>query len=316
MAQDDLLEYLRKKQTFVSGEELSSQLHISRQAAWKHIQQLRNLGYDIDSVPHLGYQLTACPDRLYPAEVSAGLHTRLIGRRLHYFDQVASTMDTAMRLAQDNAPDGTVVIAETQTSGRGRFGRPWISPKYKCICCSVIVRPDTAITGVAPITLMAAVSVCAAVHRVTGLEAQIKWPNDILLGLKKVGGILTEMKGSSDRVSYVIIGIGVNVNDAPAEGAVSLARHAGRRVSRVALLQELLRQLEQYYAKFRKHELDGILDSWRQYSATLGQRVRIDMHGSRIYGIAVDIDADGGLLVRQDSGLMDKVMAGDVVHCR
>lgn len=316
MAQDDLLEYLRKKHTFVTGEELSRQLHISRQAAWKHIQQLRALGYEIALVPHLGYQLTACPDRLYPAEVAAGLHTRIIGRHLHYFDQVASTMDTAMRLAQDKAPDGTVVIAETQTSGRGRFGRPWISPKYKCICCSVIVRPDTEITGVATITLMAAVSVCAAVQQVTSLEAQIKWPNDILLGLKKVGGILTEMRGSSDRVNYVIIGIGINVNDAPAQGAVSLARHAGSQVSRVALLQELLRQLEHYYAKFRKNELDGILDAWRQCSATLGQRVRIDMHGSRIDGIAVDIDEDGGLLVRRDSGFVEKVMAGDVVHCR
>lgn len=316
MAQDDLLEYLRKKQTFVSGEELSRQLHISRQAAWKHIQQLRALGYEIAAVPHLGYQLAACPDRLYPAEVAAGLHTRIIGRHLHYFDQVASTMDTAMRLAQDKAPDGTVVIAETQTSGRGRFGRPWISPKYKCICCSVIVRPDIEITGVATITLMAAVSVCAAVHRATGLEAQIKWPNDILLGPKKVGGILTEMKSSSDRVNYVVIGIGINVNDAPAQGAVSLARHAGSQVSRVALLQELLRQLEHYYANFRKHQLDGILDAWRQYSATLGQRVRIDMPGSRIDGIAVDIDEDGGLLVRRDSGLIEKVLAGDVVHCR
>ncbi|MDD4940545.1 MAG: biotin--[acetyl-CoA-carboxylase] ligase [Candidatus Omnitrophica bacterium] len=316
MIQDDLLEYLRKKQSFVSGDELSRHLHISRAAAWKHILQLRGLGYDIASVPHLGYQLAACPDRLYPAEVRSGLRTRLIGRVVHYFDHVASTMDTAMRFAQDGAVEGTVVIAETQTRGRGRLGRLWASPKYKGIYCSVIVRPDTAAAGVAPITLMAAVSVCAAVRRSAGLDAQIKWPNDILLDNKKLGGILTEMNGSLDRVNYVIIGIGINVNDAPAEGATSLAKQSCRHESRVALMQELLRQIEQYYMRFRKQDLMSILEAWRQCSATLGRRVRIDMRSSRIDGTAVDIDADGGLLVRRDSGIIEKVLAGDVVHCR
>jgi len=239
-----------------------------------------------------------------------------MGRHLHYYDQVASTMDTAMRFAQEGAPDGTVIIAEMQTRGRGRFARQWLSVKYKCICCSIIVRPDTAITAIAPITLMASVSVCAAVKRMSGLDAQIKWPNDILLEHLKLGGILTEMNSSFDRINYVIIGIGLNVNAAPIEGSVSLARYAEGPVSRVGLMQEILRQMEHYYIKFRKQEFGAILEAWRQYSATLGQRVKIDMHASCIDGIAVDIDTDGGLLVRRDSGLIDKVMAGDVVHCR
>jgi BirA family transcriptional regulator, biotin operon repressor / biotin---[acetyl-CoA-carboxylase] ligase len=319
MISEDLLEYLRKKQVYVTAEELCQHAHISRQTVWKHILQLRSLGYDISSVPHLGYQLVSCPDRLYPAEVGAGLHTKAIGKAIHYYDHVVSTMDAAMQLAQDKSPEGTVVVAETQTSGRGRLGRSWVSPKYKGLYFSIIVRPDTAVSEVASITLMAAVSVCEAVKRVCGLDARIKWPNDILLEQKKLGGILTEMNAGLGRVNYCVIGIGINVNSdkkALVDGAVSLAQQAGSAVNRVELFRELLRQFEHYYLKFKKQEFGSILDAWRQFSVTLGARVRIDMQKGRLDGIAVDIDADGGLLVRRDSGLIEKVLAGDVVHCR
>jgi BirA family transcriptional regulator, biotin operon repressor / biotin---[acetyl-CoA-carboxylase] ligase len=319
MISEGLLEYLRKKQVYVTAEELCRHTRIPRQAVWKHILHLRGLGYDISSVPHLGYQLVSCPDRLYPAEVGAGLHTRIIGKAVHYYDHVASTMDTAIQLAQDKAPEGTVVAAETQTSGRGRLGRSWASPKYKGLYFSIIVRPDTAVSEVASITLMSAVSVCEAVRRVCGLDARIKWPNDILLGQKKLGGILTEMNAGLGRVNYCVIGIGINVNSdkkALVDGAVSLAQQAGSAVNRVELFREILRQFEHYYLKFKKQEVGSILDAWRQFSVTLGSRVRIDMHTGRLDGVAVDIDADGGLLVRSDSGLIEKVLAGDVVHCR
>jgi BirA family transcriptional regulator, biotin operon repressor / biotin---[acetyl-CoA-carboxylase] ligase len=319
MIPDSLLEYLRKKQVYVTAEELCRQVHISRPTVWKHILQLRSLGYDISSVPHLGYQLVSCPDRLYPSEVGAGLRTKIIGRTIQYYDHVASTMDEAMKLAQDKASDGTVVIAEAQTQGRGRLGRSWVSPKFKGLYFSIIVRPDTAVSEIASITLMAAVSVCEAVKRTCGLEARIKWPNDILLEQKKLGGILTEMNAGLDRVNYCVIGIGINVNSEPktlVDGAVSLAQQAGSAVNRVELLRELLRQFEHYYLKFKKKEFGSILDAWRQFSVTLGERVRIDMHKGRLDGIAVDIDADGGLLVRRDSGIIEKVLAGDVVHCR
>ena len=319
MIQNELLEYLRKKQACVTAEELCQRLDISRQAAWKQIQQLRGLGYDISSVPHLGYQLVSCPDRLYPAEVSSGLHTKVIGRSLHYYDHVPSTMDTAMQFANDKAAEGTVVIAETQTSGRGRLGRPWASPKYKGLYFSIIVRPDMLLAEVASITLMAAVSVCEAVARSCQLEARIKWPNDILLENRKLGGILTEMNAGLDRVMCVVIGIGLNVNTekkALVDGAASIRELTGSPVSRVALLQEMMRQFENYYMKFRRKESGLILDAWRQASVTLGRRINIDMHKRRIEGVAVDIDADGGLLVRRDSGFIEKVMAGDVLHCR
>jgi BirA family transcriptional regulator, biotin operon repressor / biotin---[acetyl-CoA-carboxylase] ligase len=319
MIPEGLLEYLRKKQTFVTAEELCRHAHISRQTVWKHILQLRSLGYDISSVPHLGYQLVSCPDRLYPAEISSGLHTKIIGKAIHYYDHVASTMDAAMQLAQDKAPDGTVVIAEAQTQGRGRLGRSWVSPKYKGLYFSIIVRPDTAVSEVASINLMAAVSVCEAVSRMCGLDTRIKWPNDVLLEQKKLGGILTEMNAGLDRVNYCVIGIGINVNSdkkALVDGAISLAQQTGSAVNRVELFREILRQFEHYYLKFKKKEFGPILDAWRQFSVTLGERVRIDMHKGRLDGVAVDIDVDGGLLVRRDSGIVEKVTAGDVVHCR
>jgi BirA family transcriptional regulator, biotin operon repressor / biotin---[acetyl-CoA-carboxylase] ligase len=320
---EGLLEYLRKKQVAVTAEELCRHLHVSRQTVWKHILQLRGLGYDISSVPHLGYQLVSGPDRLYPFEVSAGLHTGLIGKVIHYFDTVASTMDTALHLAQNKAVEGTVVIAETQTRGRGRLGRSWVSPKYKGLYFSIILRPDAQVSEVASLPLMAAVSVCEAIRRTGELEARIKWPNDILLDNKKLGGILTEMNAEFDRVIHVIIGIGINVNEsagsdkkALADGAISLGLKTGSTVNRASLLKEILRQFERLYALFSSHNIASILDMWRQLSVTLGGRVRIDMRSGSLEGIAVDIDADGGLLIRRDSGIVEKILAGDVVHCR
>jgi BirA family biotin operon repressor/biotin-[acetyl-CoA-carboxylase] ligase len=317
MAVDQILEYLRRKQNPVTAEELCQRFKISRQALWKYVLQLKDLGYGISSVPHLGYQLLNCPDRLYPAEIQSGLNTKLIGKAVRYYDHASSTMDLAMQSASDKACEGTVVVAETQTSGRGRLGRQWSSPKYKGLYFSVILKPAMAPGEVASITLMSAVSVCEAIGQVSGLEAAIKWPNDILLGSGKLGGILTEMNASVERVNFVVIGIGVNVNNKKetlVDGAASIRERTGSTVNRAELLQEILRQMDLNYSKFRKNEIGPILDSWRRSSATLGKRVKIDMHKRRIEGIAVDIDADGGLLVRCDSGIIEKIMAGDVLH--
>jgi BirA family transcriptional regulator, biotin operon repressor / biotin---[acetyl-CoA-carboxylase] ligase len=319
MIPDDLLEYLRKKQNPVTAEELSRPLSISHQAVWKHIQNLRALGYDILSVPHLGYQLVGCPDRLYPAEIGSGLLTKIIGRVIHYYDRIPSTMDAASEFAREKCVEGTVVIAEAQTAGRGRMGRPWVSLEYQGLYFSIIVRPDVSVAQVASIPLMAAVSVVEAIRRTCDLDVHIKWPNDILLRQKKLGGILTEMNARRDRVTYCIIGIGINVNNdrkSLVEGATSLACATGAPVNRITLLQEILRQFEHYYLKFKRQDLAPILDAWRQFSVTLGEQVKIEMQHGRIEGLAVNIDEDGALLVRRDSGIMEKVVAGDVIHCR
>ncbi len=191
--QDKILSFLRDKSGYVSGDQLSHRLGISRQGLWKHIQELKDLGYDIVAVPHLGYQLKASADRLFPSEINDNLKTKFIGKKIYYFDKVSSTMDKAMELGMKHAQEGALVLTEAQTKGRGRLGRCWSSPKYKGIYMSLILKPKI-LPSLAPIlTLMAAVSICQAVKEITDLDAQIKWPNDILLQHKKLVGILTEL---------------------------------------------------------------------------------------------------------------------------
>jgi len=323
--QDKILDFLKKKNEYVSGEEISQHLGISRQALWKHIQDLRDTGYDIVAVPHLGYRLIMCPDRLLPYELTHGLETKIIGRKIYYFERVSSTMDVAMQLGNQNVPEGTLVVAESQTKGRGRLGRSWTSPKYKGIYLSLILKPDILPACAPVLTLMAAVSICEGISRISGIEPQIKWPNDILIHNKKVGGILTELEAELDAISFVIIGIGLNVNNESNElprEATSL-KEAKKNLSarqeninRIELLKEILRKIEDNYLILLKKSSSPILEKWRSYNITLGRRVEVVCHRQHFGGEAMDIDTDGGLLVRRDSGIIEKFMAGDIVHIR
>jgi BirA family biotin operon repressor/biotin-[acetyl-CoA-carboxylase] ligase len=317
--QDKILSILRHQHEYLSGEEIAERLKISRQALWKQIQELKDAGYEISAVPHLGYRLEALPDRLYPPEVSAGLSTKFIGRKIFYFDSLASTMDKAWELGRQKAAEGTLVLAETQTRGRGRLGRQWASAKHKGIYLSLILRPKISASEASLLTLLAAVSVCEAVAEEAGLRPQIKWPNDILLNQKKVGGILTELNAETDEVHFVVLGIGVNVNNDSASlpsAATSLREEARCQISRLGLLQALLRRIEENYVAFLKQGSGTLIRKWREHNLTLGRRVRIISHRQHLEGMAVDIDHDGGLLLRQDSGLTQKVMAGDITSCR
>ena len=318
--QEKILEFLKEKQSYVSGEELSSHLKISRQALWKHIQELREAGYEILAVPHLGYRLVSLPDRLFPFEISHNLDTKFIGRKICYFDALPSTMDIAMQLGLDGSAEGTVVIAETQTKGRGRLGRSWSSPKYKGIYLSLVLRPKILPNASSILTLLAAVSLCEAIQEITTLEARIKWPNDILIHNKKLGGILTELNAEMDSVRFIVIGIGINVNNEHKtipEGATSLKEQKKENINRIALVQEILRKIEANYSLFQKRTgKESIIDKWRNYNITLGRKVKVACQSIHLEGQALDIDIDGGLLVRRDCGLVEKVMAGDVVLCR
>ncbi|MBN1914073.1 MAG: biotin--[acetyl-CoA-carboxylase] ligase [Candidatus Omnitrophica bacterium] len=316
--QEKILDSLRRKHDYVSGDMLSHRLGISRQALWKHIQALKDSGYEIVAVPHLGYQLLSVPDRLFPSEISCHLNTKAIAKKIHYFDSLSSTMDYAWQLGMKGEPEGSLVIAESQTKGRGRLGRSWLSPKYKGLYFSLLLRPEILPSQAPLLTLLAAVSVCEAVFEKAGLEAQIKWPNDILFERKKIGGILTELNAEMDAVRFVVIGAGINVNS-DKKGLVphasSLKEKKKEHLNRVELLQEILRVFEKNYFRFVKEGSDFITDKWRHYSFTLGKRVRIACRKKHFEGEAVDIDSDGGLLVRRDSGIIDKIMAGDVEHC-
>ncbi len=317
--QDAILTFLKSRREHVSGEELSDHLAISRQALWKHIQQLKDDGYEIVAVPHLGYKLARCPDRLLPAEVTYHLHTKFIGKQVQYFESVASTMDVAAQYAQEGAPEGTLVVAEGQAKGRGRMRRAWESPRHKGIYCSLIVRPAIPAQQVPLLTLLTGVSACEAIAHTCSLAPRIKWPNDILLREKKTGGILTEMNAETDAARFVVIGIGLNVNTASAHlppGATSLAVESGHALSRLEVLQEFLRCFEANYLHLRKEGGAQILSRWREFSLTLGKRVRVTFHASLLEGTALDVDEDGALLVRTDAGIVRRVTAGDVVHCR
>jgi len=317
--QEIILDFLRGKDEYVSGDSISQKIGISRQALWKHIQELKDVGYDIVAVPHLGYKLESSPDRLFSFEVARGLDTKSIGKKIHYYGSVPSTMDVGMELGTKGAPSGTLVVAESQTKGKGRLGRIWFSPKYKGIYFSLILRPKLSPDKAPVLTLLAAVAVCEAIKANTGLDTQIKWPNDIIFGARKVGGILTELNAEMDEINFIVIGIGLNVNNdkkALISGAISLKEVKKENISRVGLLQEILRKIEVNYNLLERKGPLLIIQKWREHSVTLGRRVKVYSHREHVEGEAADIDSDGGLLIRKDSGLTHKVMAGDVVHCR
>jgi BirA family biotin operon repressor/biotin-[acetyl-CoA-carboxylase] ligase len=311
-----IIHFLKNKTGFSSGEELSKELHVSRAMVWKCVEELRADGYEIDAVSRKGYSLKAVPDKLLPEEVQFNLGTRKFGCYIHHFDSIGSTMDEAFRLGMEGAPEGAVVVAETQTKGRGRMGRSWTSPKSKGIYASIILRPTCSAADAARLTLAAAVAVSEAVEKVSGLQPKIKWPNDLLLNGKKVCGILTELRAEVDRAQFVIVGFGVNVNNPSSQlppEAISLREVKGAAISRVDLFQEVLRSFEKRYLAVAKEGFGPVFKAWRERSATLGQRVRFVERQKTFEGIALDLAEDGGLLVKIASGDVIKRMAGDVL---
>ena len=310
---EKILALMRDKDDYISGEDLSKELGISRAAIWKHIEELRQEGYDIIAVPHLGYRIASTPDRLIPPEVSWKLNTKIFGKKIYSYKKTDSTNKIAYKLAEDGAGEGTVVFAEEQTKGRGRFSRTWVSPQGG-IYMSLVLRPKLEPVKTARITLAAAVAVAEAVRKVTNLPAQIKWPNDVLINGSKAAGILTEMRAEQDAIDFVIIGIGVNVNtpkDGLPKGATSLKEELNVSVSRVELAKRILEMFEARYLELEKG-FGKIMEEWRRLSDTLGRRVRIHTHDQALEGQALDVDENGGLILRLDSGFNRHIFSGDV----
>lgn len=315
----DILQLLRAAAGgYISGEEIARRMDVSRTAVWKHIRELKEAGYAIDSHPRRGYALVKAPDLLLPGEIENGLQTQVLGKNIRYYEEVQSTNNQAKRLAADGAPEGTIVISETQYGGKGRLSRGWFSPFGKGIWLSVILRPNFLPQEAPKCTLLAAVAIVKAIESTTGVRVGIKWPNDILYEGKKMVGILTEMSAEMDGVNYVVIGSGINVNIAAAdvppelrEIVTSLLLIRGEQTSRVRLLQTVLKEMEFFYCKALKDGFVDILEEWKKYSVTLGQEVNVIGVQETFDGRAVDIDADGALLVSTKAG-MRRVLAGDV----
>ena len=314
----DVLELLRAAGGYISGEKMAERLGVTRAAVWKKIAALRDAGYDISSTPRSGYVLRSAPDSLIETEIAQGLDTALVARKIICYDTVDSTNLVLKNLAREGAEDGTVVVADSQGTGRGRMERAFFSPPGKGIWVSILLRPTFLPQDAPKCTLMAAVAVARAMEAF-GLRAAIKWPNDILHEGRKLVGVLTEMSAEMDRVNYVVIGIGINVNIAPEDfpeelraTATSLMQMKGAPLPRVAFLQELLRALDDLYTSVQREGFAPVLAAWREYAVTLGQEVRvIGPAGVEFEGVAADIDAEGALLVDTAEGRR-RVLAGDV----
>lgn len=302
---------------YISGEEISSTLKVSRTAIWKHINILKDEGYIINSQPKKGYQLQEIPDKLYPEEITDGLTTEYIGQSVVYFESTGSTNNIAKELVRKALAEGTIVIAEEQTEGKGRLGREWISPKGEGIWLSVILRPNIRPIDATQITLAAAVATVKAIFDVTGLRLGIKWPNDILFNGKKVVGILTEMNAEVDRINFLVLGIGMNVNntefpDDISSIATSLRMINEEKVNRINLLQSLLKRIEEQYKLINKGEFQKVIQDWKEWNITIGQEVAVTTIKESISGRAVDINEEGALILKLINGELMKVLSGDV----
>ncbi len=304
----------------VSGVELARRLGISRAAVWAHIQELRALGYDIQASPHHGYRLLAAPDLLHGDDLLAQLGPgHVIGRDIRVFRETTSTSDVVEKLARDGVAEGVVVFAESQTAGRGRLGRRWVSPAGRGLWFSVLLRPRLRPPETTRLTVTAAVSVARAVRAQTGLQPEVKWPNDLLLRGRKFGGILTEMSGEQDRVRHVVLGIGLDVNltagDLPPglrREATSLRLELGRPLPRADLAVALLRALDADYRRLRDGEFEALADEWENLCSTLGRHITVVQGPRTLHGRAEALDTDGALLLRTEHGWLERVTGGDV----
>ena len=318
---DKILEDLiLNKGKHVSGETLASELSVSRAAIWKHVKALRNDGFMIESSTKEGYSLVDSPDVLSPAGIKAGLKTILMGKTIHYFKETESTNNLARDMA-GSVDEGTLIIAESQTGGRGRMGRKWISPEGG-IWLSIILKPKMQPLHAPRITLLAGVAVAKTI-RSYGLSAKIKWPNDVLINGKKVCGILTEIGAEMDSIQYVVVGVGIDANvdtetfpEEFRDSSTSLKNEMGYDINRVEFVQKLLIELESLYLKFQKEGFTSIMEEWRIMSATMGQWVKITTQSRIIYGEAVGVDSDGALILETGEGRLEKIVAGNCEHLR
>jgi BirA family biotin operon repressor/biotin-[acetyl-CoA-carboxylase] ligase len=313
---DRILAWLRAADGHLSGEVLAERLGVTRAAVFKHVEGLRARGYRITSHRTYGYRLMSTPDRLDATEL--GRHLTGTWRRIEWYPEVDSTQRVARELAHEGAAEGTVVIAEAQTAGRGRLGRRWHSPPDANLYCSILLRP-TLPPGVVPqLALVAGLGVAEAIGSL-GLRPALKWPNDVLLHGRKAVGILTEMEAELERVRFVILGIGVNVNTRAADfppylrdTATSLALAAGRPIDRLAFTATMLASLERLYGRFLAAGFGSLRAEWEARDVLHGERVTATAAGTDVTGRVVGLDDDGALRVAVRGGEVRRIVAGEV----
>ena len=319
-----VLKFLQTHNTeYLSGQDLSDVLRISRVAIWKHIKKIQELGYTVESKQKLGYKLTSNSDLLLPWEITSGLKTKMIGQHAYYFDSVDSTQNQALKMTEESIKDGTAIIAEKQTGGKGRSGRKWISPKGG-IWLSLILYPKFDITVTTLFPIASALALSKAIEKTFKISPELKSPNDITLKGKKLAGMLVDVSLESNKIEKLILGVGINfeVNVKQIEktlkqtpnfyGVASLADQKNN-ISKIQLTQTFFSELEKIYESLNKKEIKKIILEWTKRSSTIGKTVEIDTINGKIKGKAIKIDDDGALVV-SNNNKTDRIIAGDIIH--
>jgi BirA family transcriptional regulator, biotin operon repressor / biotin---[acetyl-CoA-carboxylase] ligase len=319
-----VLTFLQTHNTeYLSGQDLSDVLRISRVAVWKHIKKIQELGYNVESKQKLGYKLISNSELLLPWEITSNLKTKIIGKQAYYFDSIDSTQNQALKMAQDVANDGTVIVAAEQTGGRGRDGRKWESPKGG-IWISIILHPkfDISITTLFPIASSLALSI--AIEKVFLIKPELKWPNDLTIKGKKVAGMLVDVSLESNKIENLVLGVGINFNVNVKQiekslkgtsnfyGVASLSDQK-QNIKPIQLVQTFLLELEKIYKALNERQIKKIISEWTSRSSTIGKNVELHTADSKIKGKAIKIDDDGALIV-SDNNKNHRVIAGDITH--
>ncbi|MCV0366839.1 MAG: biotin--[acetyl-CoA-carboxylase] ligase [Nitrosopumilus sp.] len=319
-----VLTFLQTHNTeYLSGQDLSDVLRISRVAVWKHIKKIQELGYTVESKQKLGYKLTSNSDALLPWEITAGLKTKKIGKKAYYFDSIDSTQNQALKMSEESVNDGTIIIAAKQTGGKGRLGRKWISPKGG-IWFSIILQPkfDISITTLFPIASSLALSY--AIEKTFKISPELKWPNDLTIKGKKVAGMLVDVSLESNKIESLVLGVGINfdVDTKQIEkilkgtsnfyGVASLSEQK-MKVKPKVLIQTFLVELEKIYELLNSKQTKNIIAEWTKRSSTIGKKVELNTVEGKIKGDAIKLDDDGALIVSEKNKI-SKIIAGDIIH--
>ncbi|SHJ96541.1 BirA family transcriptional regulator, biotin operon repressor / biotin-[acetyl-CoA-carboxylase] ligase [Malonomonas rubra DSM 5091] len=316
-SRDKILSLFRSHpDAFISGQEISQQLNISRAAVWKQVELLREQGFEIEAQRSKGYRLVDGPDLLLAAEIEKGLNCSHLSTTLICLPELDSTNARARQLAEEDAAEGTVVIADRQSAGRGRLGRCWESPSAVNLYCSILLRPQIPVQQAPQLTFLSAVAVAETLQQLYRIDAKVKWPNDVLVDGKKIAGLLNEMNAETEQIHFVILGIGVNLNMSteqfPEElnyPATSVLIETGQQVDRPAFVRALLQLLDDYYGEFLQQGFVSIRRRWETLCDMMSQRVSVD---NSMFGTVVGLDSDGALRLQLDDGHIERVMAGDV----
>lgn len=301
---EEILRLLRSADGYISGQELCNRFGVSRTAVWKAINQLKEAGYEIEAQQNKGYKLMAAPDLMTEAEIKSLMHTEWVAKEVLYFDTIDSTNTKAQELAEKGYPSGTLVVADKQESGKGRRGRSWVSPSGTGIFMTLMIKPDINPNNASMLTLVAALAVAKAITSVTGEEAMIKWPNDIVVNGKKVCGILTEMNAQFDYINHIVVGIGINVHNESFPEEISqmasslMIEAGGKRFHRAQIIAETMSYFEQYYDTFLKtQDLSALVREYDKLLVNRNKSVRVLDPKEPFDGKAMGITSKGELIV-------------------